>query len=176
LPVPGAPLDAQRLGELGADQVVLVGPDGGDDVAHRADPRPFDLCGQDPRAGAQLLAAVQVLVLERGEDAGLEAEPAAHRHALRVAGAGAVEAARERGAPVEHHRLAGVVDHVPPPDVVARGVGEVQAAEEQRGVRVVGQFGDPAGQGTAERLGAVAVAGDAVAGGEEGLGAFAHPA
>ena len=97
-----------------------------------------------------------------------EAEPAAHGDALRVAGAGLVERAGHRRPPVQHHRLAGVVGHVPPADVVAaagvvgggRRIAEVEPAEEQRGGRVVGQLGDPAGQGPAERLGGVRVAGD----------------
>ena len=48
-----------------------------------------------------------------------EAEPAAHRDALRVPGAGLVEGAGHRRPPVQHHRLAGVVGDVPPADVVA---------------------------------------------------------
>ena len=112
----------------------------------------------------------------------LEAEPPPDRDALRVAGAGPVERAGQRRPPVEHHRLAGVVGDVPPADVVAPagvlGVRscEVEPAEEQRRGGVVGQFGDPAGQVPAERLGGVRVAGDLVAGGEQLLGAVAHPA
>ena len=111
-------LHADRLVEVGPDQLVLVGLDGGDDVAHRPDAGPLDLGGEDPRRGAQLLAPVEVLVLEAGERAGLEPEPAAHRDALRVAGAGLVEGAGQRRPPVQHHRLAGVVGDVPPADVV----------------------------------------------------------
>ena len=43
----GGALDAQRLGQAGADDGVLLGLDGGDDVAHRPGPRALDLRLQD---------------------------------------------------------------------------------------------------------------------------------
>ncbi|MEV7984708.1 pentapeptide repeat-containing protein [Micromonospora sp. NPDC085948] len=55
------------------------------------------------------------------------------------------------------------------------GLGKVEAAEEQGRCRVVGQFGHPTGQGAAECLRRVRVAGHLVTGGEEGFGALPHP-
>ena len=63
----GRALHADRVVQVGADQLVLLGLDGGDDVAHRPDAGPLDLGGQDPARGAELLAAVEVLVLEAGQ-------------------------------------------------------------------------------------------------------------
>ena len=83
MPVPGAPC-TQMLVQIGPDQLVLLGLDGGDDVAHRPDAGAFDLRGQDPAGGAELLAPVQVFVLEAGQLALDEAEPASDRHALGV--------------------------------------------------------------------------------------------
>ena len=140
-------LDADRLREVGADQLVLLRLNGRDDVPHRSDPGPLDLGGQDPARGAELLAAAEVLVLEAGERAAREPEPSPHRHPLRVGDAGAVEGARHRRPPVQHHRFAGLVGHVPAPDVVHLAAGgaavEPELAEEQRHVRVVGQLGRP---------------------------------
>jgi hypothetical protein len=53
---------------------------------------------------------------------------------------------------------------------------DVESAEEERGTRVVGQFGDPAGQRAAECLGGERVAGDLLAGGEQRLRSLPHPA
>lgn len=175
-------LDADRVREVGADEFVLFRLDGGHDVAHRPDARPFDLGGQDPARRAQFLAPVEVLVLEAGQDARAEPEPAPDRHPLRVAGAGPVEGPRDGRPPVQHHRLARLVGDVPPPDVVAPAgmvrvtVAEVEPSEEERGGRVVGQFLDPPGHVPAELLGGVRVSGDLVAGGEQGFRAFPHPA
>jgi hypothetical protein len=181
LPGAGGALHADRRLQVGPDQLVLLGLDGGHDVAHRAHPGALDLLGQDAAGGAQLLAPAQVLILEAGERPGGEAEPSPDGHALRILGAGPVERAGHRRPPVQHHRLAGVVDDVPAPDVVAvSGVvgglaAEVQPAEEQRRGRVVRQLGDPAGERTAQRLGGERVAGDVLPGGEQRLGAGPHP-
>jgi hypothetical protein len=78
-----------------------------------------------------------------------------------------------------HHGLARLVGHVAAPDVVivppVLAGAERQPPEEQRGVRIVGQFGDAAGQGAAEGLRGVRVAGHRVTGGEQMLGALPHP-
>ena len=79
--------------ETGSDQLVLVRLDGGDDVAHRADAGAFDLLGQDAAGGAQLLAPVEVFVLEAGQLAPDESEPSSDGDALGVLDAGSVEAA-----------------------------------------------------------------------------------
>ena len=85
------PLHADGLVEVGAHQHVLVGLDGRDDVAHRPDAGALDLGGQDPRGGAELLTAIELLVLESGERSAGEAEAAADPYAPRLRGAGLVE-------------------------------------------------------------------------------------
>src|SRR5439155_26247261 len=92
-------------------------------------------------------------------------------------GTAPVDRRGHRRPPVEHHRLAAaVVHHVPAPDVPALPpAGQVEPAEEQRRGRVVGEGGQPAGQGPAERLGGEGVAGDVPAGGEQGGGPVPHP-
>ena len=142
----GRTLDADRVVEIGPHQFVLFGLNGGDDVAHRPDARPLDLRGQDAAAGAEFLAPVEVLVFEAGEVAPDEPEPPPDPDALRILGAGLVERPGDRRPPVEHHRLAGFVGDVPPPDVEpapsgSPSAGTVEPPEEQRRVRVVGQFG-----------------------------------
>ena len=164
-------LHADRVVQLGPDQLVLLGLDGGDDVAHRPDAGPLDLRGQDAAAGAQLLAAVQVLVLEAGQLALDEAEPAPGRDALRVAHAGPVERPGQRRPPVEHHRLAGVVGDVPPPDVV-RASRRCRAG--RRTAAVVGSSASSATRRDRCRPSSSAVYASpatSVAGGEERLGA-----
>ncbi len=174
--LPGArrALHADRVAQIGPDQLVLLRLDGGDDVAHRPDTRPLDLRGQDPAAGAELLAAIQVLVLEAGQLALDEAEPPPRRHPLRITDAGAVERAGQRRAPVQHHRLAGVVGDVPPAHVIG-DLLDVETPEEQRCVRIVGELLHPAGHVPAQLLRGVGVAGHLAAGREERLGAAAHP-
>src|SRR4029077_4336877 len=93
---PGRALYAHGFAEVGPDQLVLLGLDGGDDVAHRPDARPLDLGGQDAALGAQLLAAVQVLVLEAGQLTLDEPEPPPHRDTLRVGDTGPVERPGQR--------------------------------------------------------------------------------
>src|SRR5205823_8934546 len=174
LPGTRGALYADRVLQRRPYQLVLLGLDGGHDVAHRPDPGPLDLLGQDPGGGTQLLAPVQVLVLEAGQRPGGEAEPAAYRHPLRVAYRGPVERPGQRRPPVQHHRLAGLVHHVPPTDVVD-GVVQVELAEEQRGTRVVGQFGHPPTQRRTERLRAVRVPGHLLTGREQVLRVCPHP-
>ena len=71
--MPGRALDAERLAQTGPDDGVLLGLDGGDDVAHRAGPGPLDLRLQDVGV-ADVLGLRQVLVLVRGQLAVREAE------------------------------------------------------------------------------------------------------
>jgi hypothetical protein len=117
LPGAGGALDAQRLGQAGADDGVLLGLDGGDDVAHRPGPRALDLRLQD--VGRDFgLGTDQVLVLVRGHPPVGKAEPAAPAYAHRLAGPRLVEGPGHAGAPVDHHRLsAGFPGHVPAADV-----------------------------------------------------------
>jgi hypothetical protein len=180
-------LHAQRVVELGADQLVLLGLDRGHDVAHRPHPGTFDLRGQQPAGGAELLAAVQSLVLEARQPdrmVGRPAEPAPRRHALRVVRAGPVEAGRHRCAPVDHERLAAAgVDDPAPADVVGlvavlagvRPVVEPQPPEVQRAVRLLGQLLGVALEHPAEPLGGVPVAGHLLAGRDPHPGVLQHP-
>ncbi len=105
--LPGArgALDADRGGEVRADQVVLLGLDGGGDVPHGSDAGPFDLAGDDvARPG---LACAEPLVLQPGEvgrvpaAAGRPAETAADGDTARVVGGGLVEGPGDGGAPVD---------------------------------------------------------------------------
>jgi hypothetical protein len=173
---PGCALHADRAFQVGPHQLVLVRLDGGDDVAHRSDPRALDLVDQDPAGGAEFLAPVQVLVLEAGQHPARVPEPPPHRDPLRVGGAGPVEGAGDRRPPVDHHRLAGSVGDVPPPDVVDLPGPEPELTEEQRDVGVIGQLGHPPGQRLAQRLGADPVPGHPLAGGEQRLRPLPHPA
>ena len=138
----GRTLDAQRGVEFGPDQLVLVGLDGGHDVAHRTDPGPFDLFPQQVGPEPELLAGIEVFVFERGQHTVVETEPAAQLDPLPILRAGPVERLADRGAPVDHHRVTELVADVPAADVedlAARmavvGVA-VGPAEERRGVAV----------------------------------------
>ena len=123
-------LDADGLADVGADDVVLLGLDRGDDVAHRAGPGPLDLLDQQqahagsarrPRACGQ-----EPLVLEGGQVPAGETEPAAQRKAHRVGPAGAVERPGHRGAPVD--------DHGWPPGVVYVAAADVEGLAARRPV------------------------------------------
>src|SRR5690606_31326589 len=150
----GRALHAHGPVEVGADDVVLVGLDGRDDVAHGAGAGPLDLLGEDLR-GVRALAVrpVERFVLVGGQLAALVAEAAAQPYAHRVGGARLVERAGDGRAPVDDEGTAVLVMHVASADVQAWRqvivVGPfavsvaVETAEEQRGVGVVGERGDP---------------------------------
>jgi hypothetical protein len=93
IPDAGRPLHADRDVEVRADELVLLGLDGGDNVTHRPDAGPLDLLEllEKDSAGADVFAGLEVFVLEAGEVALDEAEPPSHVDVLRVAGAGLVE-------------------------------------------------------------------------------------
>src|SRR5690348_14140376 len=108
-------LYADRVLEFGADQLVLLRLDGGDDVPHRSDARAFYFGSEDAALRAEFLTAVEVLILEAGQLAFDEPEPPPSRDVLRIANAGPVERSGQRRPPVQHHRLPGVVGDVPAP-------------------------------------------------------------
>ncbi|GAA2607739.1 hypothetical protein GCM10010399_43310 [Dactylosporangium fulvum] len=85
-------MDADGFVEFGADEFVLFGLDGGDDVAHGSDAGSFDFFEQDLADGL-LFAAAEVFVFEAGQFAFDEAEAAASLYVLWVFGAGLVELA-----------------------------------------------------------------------------------
>jgi len=143
----GSALHADGVADVGADDDVLLGLDGGDDVAHRPDPGTLDLVSQNGggerrrvlvRAGRR--RDVEAFVLIGREPAVRVPEPSAGCDALRVARAGPVERDGDRSAPVDHQRVAVVVGDVAATDVealvavLACGL-VVQPAEEQRGGR-----------------------------------------
>jgi hypothetical protein len=162
---PRAALDAERLAQRRPDQVVLLGLDGGDDVAHRADARPFDLGDQHTVGGGPGLGLVQQvedLVLDRGQGASPVAEPAPDQDAVAPGRAGPVERVGEPGPPVDDHRVALLVAHVAAAHVEPRlgrvGPGVVvQPPEEQPGPAVVAQGGDPLAEPPLHRLGGIGV-------------------
>ena len=141
----GRALDAQRRVEIGADEIVLVGLDGGDDVAHRADAWALDLLSQQIGLQAQRLAAIEVFVLVGRQLAVVETEPPTQPHAHPVGRCGPVERPRDGRAPVDHDRVAPLIPDVAPADVqdldaAALGI-PVGATEERRCVGVGGQSG-----------------------------------
>ncbi len=160
----GRALDADRGVQLGAYEIVLLGLDRGDDVAHRADAGPLDLGGEQ-RAPA-LLAAREPFVLEARQRAVRPAETPAYGDTEGVAGAGPVERPRDRRAPVDHlGRAAALAADVPPADVVrapavlGRVRAEVEPAEERRAVGLHAQLLGQALEVASQAFGAVAVAG-----------------
>src|SRR5262245_47026582 len=116
----GRTLDADRGVEIGADDDVLVGLDGRDDVPHRPDPRPLDL-GFEDGAVELRLDRFEMLVLVRRELPVLEPESAPQPDAHRLARAGPIERAGDLGPPVDHHRFALGVGDVAPTDVETFG-------------------------------------------------------
>ena len=160
LPGAGRALHADRLVGAGADDVVLVGLDGRDDVPHRPRPRPLDLVDEDlarPGSGSMdrtvraaspgpaACLAGEELILVGGQLAAGEPEAPAQRQVHRVRGAGPVERPRHRRPPVDHGGRAVRRVHVPAADVKAvprdavvglpsSRSGIVETAEEQRGV------------------------------------------
>ena len=106
--------------QVGADDDVLLGLDGGDDVAHRARRAAARSRPRGSRECSSGLAApARSLVLVRRQPAVLEAVPPAQPDAHRLGAAGPVERQADRGPPVDHHRLAGLVGDVPAADVEA---------------------------------------------------------
>ncbi|MEO3870960.1 hypothetical protein ABGB18_19285 [Nonomuraea sp. B12E4] len=185
----GRALHTQGDLQAGAYEVVLLGLDGGHDVAHGADAGALDLGGQQP--APTLLALLQPLVLEPGQRGARPAEAAAHRDALGVAGAGPVERTRDGRAPVDHHGWSAVLAaDVPPADVVRAAVmlgpallgpagarpAEVQAAEERRPVRLLAELLGQALEVAAEAFCAVAVARHGLPDDHVVPRAFEHPA
>jgi hypothetical protein len=117
--LPGArtSLHAHGPAEPAAHDLVLLGLDGRDDVAHRADAGPLDLLLEQLAGGGRLGRVHEVLVLVRREVAARVTEAAAQRDVQRVLLGRPVERLRDRRTPVDDHRVAVGVVHMPAPDV-----------------------------------------------------------
>ncbi len=151
----GAALDHHDAPVRGADDVVLVGLDGADDVAHAAGARGVQrgqqhgVAGGVLVAGAGLVAEVEDLVVQVGDPAALGGDvPAAAQPHRGVAG-GQVERARHSGPPVDEDRGALLVvgAQADAPDVVGLPGGEVDAAEAEGAVHRVQRGEQPGALG-----------------------------
>ncbi len=136
--MPGPPCTTRHVSSGAANDRVLLGLNGRDDVAHRARARASQLGEQrigDTARADEHVGVVEVLLEHVGEPAGGEHEAAAALQPEWVGESRAVEGCRDRRPPVDDDRHAvGVLD-VAPPDVPAVTELLVDAAETQhRGV------------------------------------------
>ena len=138
--MPGPPETTSGPGSAGAHGFVLLGLDGGDDVAHAAGAFAFE--GREQRAlphhvesGLVHRGGVEHLVVDADDLAAVTGEEmAAAHHAHRRHGRRSVERLGHRGPPVDDQgRVLGVV-HPEAADVEAAVVGEVEAAEAEGGI------------------------------------------
>ncbi len=162
---PRGALDAHAHGEIRPDDLVLLGLDRRDDVAHRPGAGPLDLpvqqaagrpgrlsrCLSRRRLSRRRAAGDERFVLERGELRPVVAEPASDREPHRVARMRPVERPGDLGAPVDDQRIVpGSLAHVPPPEVEALAgdpgrVGPVvdPGEEQRRRILLLGEAGEP---------------------------------
>ena len=134
LPGAGAALDDERAFGVARDQLVLVGRDRRDDLAHLADALARDVL--DDRVGEVVLELrVERLVDEAEHLALLDVQAAPPSDAVRVLLGRGVERLGGGGAPVDREQVVGrAVDGVAA-DVERVAVGAVDAAEVQRAAR-----------------------------------------
>ena len=140
--------DGGDAGVVGADRLVLLGLDGGDDVAHPRPPGTLQRGHQRALADDhQLVVGVRLeqVVLDADDDVVAAAQHAPADDVHRVGRGGAVERFGGSGPPVDHQRLVVVVADADPADVADLAVGVVEAAEDQALVFCV-EFGEPAGR------------------------------
>jgi hypothetical protein len=133
-------LDDERRLRLAGDQVVLVGLDRRDDVAHPRVAGPLELLEQEIVDGGRSVGegAVESLVADPGQLAAARAEAAAHRDAVRRRGRRRVEGPCRRRLPVDDQRAAGVVVHPAAPDVnLVGGFLGVDPPEAEPALRVL---------------------------------------
>ncbi|SLH76281.1 Uncharacterised protein [Mycobacteroides abscessus subsp. abscessus] len=129
----GTAFDDQDAGVVEADDLVLFGLDGGDDVAHTRAARGVHR-GEQGRVGALVAARAAEDLVGEGDDLPAPGvELAAAAHVLRVGGGGDVEGAGGGGSPVEQQgfELVVLVVEADAADVVAFAGDGVQAAEAQ---------------------------------------------
>ena len=133
LPVPGPPWITSAPSLVTADQLVLVGRDRRDDLAHLAHALARDVL--DDRLGQVVVVLGRERLVDEAEHrAVLDVEPAAAPDALRVVRRRRVERHRRRRAPVDRQQVV-----VRAPDGVAPDVERllaVDAAEVQRPARL----------------------------------------
>ena len=143
---PGArpALDDENSARVLANDAVLVGLDGGDDVAHPPGPAAAQRGQQGGLAGqVGLIDGVQVEhVVVQAHDSPVDGvQVAAAGHAIPLPRGGAVERLRRTGPPVDQQPIVIVAAQAEPADVEPVTVVEVQAAEAQvplRGVELRG--------------------------------------
>ena len=173
----GAALDDEHTGLVGADDLVLLGLDRGDDVAERAGAAALER-GEQGRVARDLgwgrivgepvvvadaeVPLAEQLVLDAEQLAALDREVAATDEAHRLAAGGAVERFGDRRPPVDDDRLGVLIGHREAADVEAlaavgtvvpfgRGGEAVDAAEHERGVAEV-EVVQALDQGLVERV------------------------
>ena len=147
----GPTLHGEQPVERGADDLVLFGLDGGNDVEHLAGTRPFEL-------GQQRVAAAQSGSREVRVDAGEEVvrhrdDPPTVDHYLAAAfqpegvvGPGPVEGHGDRCTPVDDDGVTASILHVTAADVPRPVVVLLVDAPEEQRARALGQNGHPADQ------------------------------
>ena len=130
----------------GANGLVLLGLDGGHDVAHGVPTGPAQRGHQGAFADHHELAVgvltVQQVVLDADHGHALAAQHATPDHLHRVGRGGPVERLRRPRAPVDHQRLVLLVADADPTDVADLAVRAVEPAEDQALVLGV-QHGQP---------------------------------
>jgi hypothetical protein len=137
-------LHDHQVFERSPDHHVLLGLDGGHDVAHLPGARPLELGeeGIGKATSAGRVGIGEILVEDVDEHASLHAEPPAAGEAQRVGVGRPVEGARHARPPVDHDGLTGRALHVPAPDVEAVALVGVEASEAEGGRRL-GQGCEP---------------------------------
>jgi hypothetical protein len=182
----GGALDADTRAGVAAHDLVLLGLDGRDDVAHRPDARALDLGGQDRAAPGGRRRVGQMLVLVCRELAPRRPRTGvAGSHPHRGGPGGAVEGRRDSARQSMTRGRRRIVADVAAPDIPPLAAGAVEPTEEQGRAGVVAEGFGPVVEGPCEvcggdgiggldleRLRALAHARQGVAGGVE-IGPFA---
>lgn len=129
----GTTLDHHDAGVVQPDDLVLLGLDGGDDIAHLLAARCVHRGEQGRVTVLVVTGAPQHLVGEVDQSAPARVELAPPAHVLRMRGGRCVERPRGRGAPIEQQRFEFVVlvEDSDPPDVGTFARQCVQPAEAQ---------------------------------------------
>ena len=145
LPGAGTALDDQDPAVGGADDAVLLGLDGPNDVAHAAGSggvqrrEQYGVAARVLEAGALPVPEVEDLVVQLGDRTALGGDVPAAAQPHRCVSGGEIEGAGDRCAPVDQQRRAvGVVlAQSDTADMVRGAVGEIDAAEAQGAVHRV---------------------------------------